>query len=1018
MAPLNKQSVALNFAQGLDTKTDPYQVDLGRFLELENGIFLKGKALTKRNGFGALTALSDTSSTYLTTFDQDLTAIGKSINAYASESQRWYNKGTLQPIQLDTLSLIRNNLNQSSIDTAFSANGLTCVVYSEQNPSSLSATIYKYAILDSATGQNVVAPIQISGADATHGVPRVFSLPFYFIIVYTRKVSSTYYIDYISVPIVRPNQPNAPINITGDYSPTLSQPAFNGVVVADGLWIVWNSVSSGVLVRGLNSGLLFSSVGLVDGAHNAQMVSVMQTGVRNPFDQPNSIIVYYYDGSSIWQTEIVLTYPNFIFAFTPTLIAINSVSNITAGSDGLCVYAEIINAYSYNSGIPTNYIYKYTSTTANVVIRSVGLASKCITYEGNDYFLSIYESPFQSTYFLINATTRQVVGKLAYQNAGSYITKVLPSVSLIGSQISMGYLLKDLVRSVNKDTNINATQVGGVYSQTGINLATFDLNPSQIQSVEIGANLNIPSAINWAYDGYQATEQEFFLYPDSVETASSTTGGSVGDGTYYYVATYEWTDNQGNYFRSAPSIPALCTSSGGNTSTNTINVPTLRLTYKTNVTLNVYRWSAAQQVYYLINATSYLAQVLNDPTLDSIAIIDTAADADIIGNTILYTTGGVVENIGPPALRNMFIFDDRLFGIAAEDPNLLLFSKQVIESTPVEMSDLLSIYVNPNVGAQGPTGSMTCGFPMDDKAVLFKASAINYIAGTGPDNTGANSQYTQPVFITSTVGCSNANSVVFQPQGLMFEFASEAGNQIWLLGRDLSTQYIGAPVEAFTQSATVKSVVNIPGTNQVRFTLSTGVTLMYDYYYQQWGTFKNVPAISSTLFQGLHTYLDQFGRIFQETPGKYLDGSSPVLMKFKTSWITLQALQGYQRAYYFTLLGTYYSPHLLNVGVAYSYNPAIQSTALIRPVNFAPAYGVDTPYGQGSPYGGPPSVEQWRVWLQQQRCQSVQVTVQEYFDATYGTQAGQGLTLSGMNFLIGTKGQARPYKAATSVGAE
>ena len=87
-----------------------------------------------------------------------------------------------------------------------------------------------------------------------------------------------------------------------------------------------------------------------------------------------------------------------------------------------------------------------------------------------------------------------------------------------------------------------------------------------------------------------------------------------------------------------------------------------------------------------------------------------------------------------------------------------------------------------------------------------------------------------------------------QPQGLMFEFASEAGNQIWTLGRDLSTQYTGAPVEGLTTNATVKSAVNVPGTNQVRFTLDTGITLMYDYYYQQWGTFVNIPAISSRHF--------------------------------------------------------------------------------------------------------------------------------------------------------------------------
>ena len=98
-------------------------------------------------------------------------------------------------------------------------------------------------------------------------------------------------------------------------------------------------------------------------------------------------------------------------------------------------------------------------------------------------------------------------------------------------------------------------------------------------------------------------------------------------------------------------------------------------------------------------------------------------------------------------------------------------------------------------------------------------------------------------------------------------FQSDKG--IWLLGRDLSTSYIGAPVQSLTLNATVLSALNIPATNQVRFTLDSGITLMYDYYYSQWGTFTGVPGISSTLYQSLHTYINSFGQVFQETPGLY-----------------------------------------------------------------------------------------------------------------------------------------------------
>jgi hypothetical protein len=287
---------------------------------------------------------------------------------------------------------------------------------------------------------------------------------------------------------------------------------------------------------------------------------------------------------------------------------------------------------------------------------------------------------------------------------------------------------------------------------------------------------------------------------------------------------------------------------------------------------------------------------------------------------------------------------------------------------------------------------------MDDKLIMFKKNAIYYLTGDGPDNTGANSDYGDPVFVTSVVGCTNQASIVLTPNGLMFQ--SDKG--IWLLGRDLSTQYIGAPAEAYN-SSTVLSAINIPATNQVRFTLDSGVTLMWDHYYGQWGTFAGVPAVSSTVYQGLHTYLNSNGLVFQETPGAFLDDTSPVLIKVKTAWIQLSGLQGYQRAWYFFLLGKYLSPHKLTVQIAMDYDPSVIQATTITPSNFSAAFGLDTPFGNASPFGGPSPVEQYRINLARQKCQSIQVTLLETFDPSHGVPAGAGLTLSGMNFVVGLK---------------
>ena len=167
-----------------------------------------------------------------------------------------------------------------------------------------------------------------------------------------------------------------------------------------------------------------------------------------------------------------------------------------------------------------------------------------------------------------------------------------------------------------------------------------------------------------------------------------------------------------------------------------------------------------------------------------------------------------------------------------------------------------------------------------------------------------------------TIGCINTKSIVLMPNGLMFE--SDKGR--WLLARDLSTNYIGAPVEEFNNAKTLSSLT-IPGTNQVRFTLDNGITLMYDYFFGQWGTFTGISNIGATIYNGYHTYINKNGNVFQEQPGSYQDGTAPVNMKIKSSWINLAGLQGLERAYYAYLIANYASPHLLNVSIAYDYNP-------------------------------------------------------------------------------------------------
>lgn len=994
---LQRKGIDVPFGSGLDTKTDPNQVQAGKFLSMINNNFSKGSLLSKRNGFGDLLALPNALQTNLATINDNLLATGSNLYSYAPNINTWLNQGLVQPAQLSVLPLVRNSRAQVASDSAISYNGLICTTYLD------GAQVY-YQINDVSTGSQVVAAVAIN---ATALSARVLVLNNYFVVVYIATVSASPHLQYIAIPIVSPSAPLAAANISTSVSGLTA--GYDCVVANNTLYTVFNGSDGGGAVRitPLSSTLIVGAAKII----TSRIATLASITADNSGSTPVIWASYWDTGTGDAYTSAYSQ--SLVQLLAPTkIISAKVITELTslATANVLTLYYQTTKNYSYAS-IRSDFVSTRTITlagslgTATVLKRSVGLASKAFYLNSMAFVLVAYGGAFQPSYFLLN-NTGAIITKLAYSNGGGYeTTQVLPSVYVAADTAKFTYLIKDLLVSVNKTQG--AANVAGIYSQTGVNLATIVINSEGQLHSEIAGSLHLTGGQLWQYDGVAPIEHGFDVWPEDLLASTSAAGGALTDQQYYYAFTYEWTDATGTIHRSAPSVPIGQLTAGGNTSTNTINVPTLRLTAKTSVRLVGYRWSTAQQNYYQF--TSITNPVLNDQTVDSIAVTDTLADSSILGNSLLYTTGGVLENIGAPANSGLALYKSRLFLIAAEDRNTVWYSKQVLPGTPVELTDLLTLYVAPTSGAQGSTGALTALSAMDDKLILFKNDAAYYITGNGPNATGADNDFSDAVYITGTVGCSNANSIVLTPRGIMFQ--SDKG--IWLLGRDLSTSYIGAPVEAFNSSL-VKAALTIPGTNEVRFTLNNGQVLIYDYYYDQWGSNTNVPAISATLYQGLHTYLNNLGQIRQETLGQYLDGANPVLMSFTTAWLKLTNLQGFLRAYRLYLLATYLSPHKLNVQIAYNYDSTIRQTTIISPTNSNVAYGGDNLYGGGSPMGGTGNLEQWRINLDLQKCESVQLTITEIFDASKGQPAGAGFSMSGINFVLGIK-DTKPKLGATQI---
>src|SRR5271165_1018861 len=358
---LSPQSININFAEGLDTKTDPWQVSVGKFLSLENSVFDKGKRLTKRNGYKQLLgAVTTPSNLYLTTLNDNLTAVGSSINSYNADTMNWVVRGSYTPLQLSTLPLIRNAINQIQCDSVIAPNGLVCTVYSELQNAIFD---YKYVIADSVTGQNIVIPTLIPavGGGVITGTPRVFMLGTYFIIVFTNVIAGVSHLQYICISSTNPNVSTTPADIASSYIPA-STVSWDGVVTNRNLYIAYNTTTGGqaIKITYLSMAAAIAGAGPVTpvtftGANDrASMMSLCVDATNINFTQ---IYVSFYSlATTNGYTLAIDGNLNTVFGPQQIITTMTILNLASAAQNGVCtVFSEVSNTYSYDSSIYSNF---------------------------------------------------------------------------------------------------------------------------------------------------------------------------------------------------------------------------------------------------------------------------------------------------------------------------------------------------------------------------------------------------------------------------------------------------------------------------------------------------------------------------------------------------------------------------------------------------------------------------------------------------------------------------------------
>jgi hypothetical protein len=971
LSGLRQQLVPIAFREGIDTKTAPKASVPGRLMELENGVFTKVGEIRKRNGYAALSKQIEnggalTSADALATFRSELLCFGGGrVYSYADALEKWVDRGAAVSAKLTEQSVVRNAHAQSVPDVARSG-GMTLTAWEDTRGG------VRYSLTDDTTGAAYVADGAVSTSSGGTR-PRVVVHVDCFYIFYSAGAGIFY----------RKVDPAAPTVIEIEQNPIATLHStlqvWDVLSVSGRLYVSWIDTAIGaVAINFFNAAM----------ALGATTYSVSGLGVTMWADAALNVWFLSADASNQYLTVYDPTFTALCSAVTVGSVASNrAFTGVAYGEDSSRIVVEDNGSVLYAATVHVTGAIRSAMTE---IVRSVGLVGRAFEHNLTSYVPVCHASTLQSTLFVIDAAAGAVVGKAASGLAGGARERY--TLSNVTEHAAGKFSFAATVKTALEGTS------GGVFTRNGVEWAEMDFTGSpRFQSCELGANLIVAGACVSAYDGATYAEQGFHLFPEGIAAPTITpAAGALGGGAYQWRWVYEWTDLQGQVHRSAPS-PAVSYVATANDSAAFV-VPTLRLTGKSLVRIVGYRTAVNGSIFYRLGTIA--SPTLNDKTVNSVAFTDGASDASIAGNELLYSDGAAgseLENIAPGGASLMVSHRGRAF--CKVGPQRVAYSKLVEDGRPVEFND--GLYIMPDTRG----GEVSALASMDDKLIIFKDRAIFAINGDGPDFTGAGS-YPEPVLVTSDVGCNEPRSVVLTGAGLLFKSAKG----IYLLDRSLQVTYIGAPVEDYN-GLTLTSATMVPGSNQVRWTSSgsvviedaprTGVGLVYDYVFNQWGTFTNHDAVAATVWNGVYTLGKSDGRTWTEDSTTFADAGAWVRLKLTTSWLTFAGVQGFQRIYRVGVLGDYKSDHSLRIRLGYNYSAGFPYSQDLDAETLVGAgtWGSDATWGSGSLWGGADPVEWFCARPERQKCAAIRVSIEDVQTDT----SGEGFSISNLALLVGVK---------------
>lgn len=1003
--------VPIRFEGGLNSKIASFKLDQPFLETCENGTYNLDGQIDKRPGFGLLSSNVQgggniSAGAALAAFNGELLLLdGSRIYSYQSSNETWINKGAVfsttnsQVRVLNTKSATQSNPDVTTTD------GISVYVWEDNRSFPTGFNGVRYSVYNNVTGTIVLSDQQLYPLGSR---PKVISDGTTFHVFY---VASDQNILGATIPVAAPSTVSSNlVNLVSDGQSSAGAQAIPyDVCISNGAPLLVYASQTGIKLGGVQIvtdtdvralALCLDSIG------NAWVA--WSTGVDTHIWAGSYVPAF-----NVWLPLFATHVLNSLQPQVSTTLAM--IADLESGNVNLT--SEQVPGHT-SSQVSDHFCDNFTIAPSGAVtfvgqMRGVGLASKPYRYGNNLFVTTIAPSNLQSTYFTrcltqglsyvpgtaniqaanntALATNFALVSSHAPQNGGTYRSNSMLSQA---DPVSSGVYLFAGQRKGAFSTWENATRV----NLGCAGYATAFGGHNAFNNVQSNNNLHIAGGVKKIYDGVSCVEDNFLLFPENdlgnsckVTLGTSPPGNLSWNGTnpsvYEWCVVYEWTDNFGQVQRSAPGIAIQATTGSAGQSAILVG-PMLRVTEKvqarSSVVVSIYRTQANLPIFYKV--TNDAAPVANDPNVDTWTFADTLGDVDIGANENLYT-GSQLANIAPPPCSLISLYQQRLMLNSTEDTDVLWYSQNKFEQTQYSTIalDFNSSFVE-GVDSRGGNEITAIGL-LDSNLAIFKESSVFLLQGDGPNALDTSGQFNNAFLLVSDTGCVNQKSLVFvtqtqdSPGGLLFQ--SPKG--IYLLGRDQSLRYIGAPVERYNY-LTITSANLLAKTNEIVFTTAEGTALVYNYFFNAWSTWATLPAVDACVWHGKLCLLtdrgavmvqDDTGTVFSDT---HEDVTYPVSLTIRTPFIKLSGMQGYQSIFGCYLLGTLQDAHVLQVSVAYDYNESVKGNALINSTiagagrwGGLPVWGSQGSWGNGTLF----SNYQWQINVNNPRCQSIQLTFQD-----------------------------------------